>query len=152
MKIRAFVAEIFAKQWWHLFNPSISYVFCIFWNLIIKVPAQFENIWHSLKFFESTLYSCQNMKLKLFSNLYESPCYITEYVLGTFLQSFHPHRETFIQRFHRYICHTGFLALLSCAKLRFISLAEQCHNHFSIKLPRHYHYPWMESSQILDST
>ena len=42
MKIRVFVAEIFAKQYWRLFNPKFSMYFAYFHNLSIKVPPNFE--------------------------------------------------------------------------------------------------------------
>ena len=40
MKIQAFVAEIFAKQYWRLFNPKFSMHFAYFHNLSIKVPKE----------------------------------------------------------------------------------------------------------------
>ena len=43
MKIQAFVAEIFAKQYWCLLNPLFSMHFAYFHNLSIKVPPNFEN-------------------------------------------------------------------------------------------------------------
>ena len=43
MKIRAFVAEIFAKQYWRLFNPKFSMHLAYFHNLSIIVPPNCKN-------------------------------------------------------------------------------------------------------------
>ena len=41
MKIWAFVAEIFAKQYWRLLNPYFSMYFSYFQHFSIKVPSKF---------------------------------------------------------------------------------------------------------------
>ena len=89
MKIQAFVAEIFAKQYWGLFCSLFSMYFVYFQNVSIKVPTKLQNYMKFIENFGSiiskckdlfgkskplqahSLHSSQSIKLKLFINHYE---------------------------------------------------------------------------------
>ena len=86
---QAFVVEIFAKQYWHLFNPwfSIDFAYyqkfehqssCQIWKLH-ETPwnfwkQNFNLIGKRTPLPAPSLYSSPSMKFKLFFNHYQTPC------------------------------------------------------------------------------
>ena len=101
MKIRALVGEIFAKQYWHLFNPKFSMYLAYFQNLSFRVPSKFEKYTNLLGILGRIISKCQDlirkstplpghslysspcMKPRLYFNHYESPCSYFPFVTFT---------------------------------------------------------------------
>ena len=64
IKIGAFVVEIFAKQYWRLFNPSFSLYFVYFQDLSIKVLPFCKNYTKLIGAFENYISKCPEISEK----------------------------------------------------------------------------------------